>query len=161
MILALNMTMVADLCSDETRYDTPSICCFLLFDYLHRSQMLYLTSAFKYVAAIAGPQTASIALAHSLWLPILLCQLIFATSLLILGIIPETLKIEPRKDQHLQANVGPNRIGVYRALLMDWRIIIGLVITFLTQFRYLNESILLPYVSVRFSWSVRQVSLLE
>jgi hypothetical protein len=56
------------------------------------------------------------------------------------------------RDVHLNAGLGS-----YRRLFTDWRIILNMAIVFLSQFRYLTESVLVPYTSVRFGWSIAEV----
>lgn len=123
--------------------------------------MLYLAFALKYAADLAGPLIASISLAHSLWLPVLICQLCLAASFAVLAALPETLY--SKQDQSSQMIDGPRLdaagFDAYRHLLSDWKILVGMSIAFLTQFRYLNESVLLPYASVRFFWSIGRVIL--
>lgn len=80
-------------------------------------------------------------------------------SLIALLAIPETLI---RKDNHTDEtfNGGLLTMAAFKTfynLLSRWKILVAMLITFLTQFRYLNESILLPYTSMRFSWSISQV----
>ena len=125
--------------------------------------MLYLAFALKYAADLLGPQIASISLAHSLWLPVLICELCLAASFAVLAALPETLC--PKQNQTGQMIVSPRLdaagFEAYKKLLSDWKILVGMSIAFLTQFRYLNGSILLPYASVRFSWSIGKVSLVH
>jgi hypothetical protein len=51
-------------------------------------------------------------------------------------------------------NIG---LGPYRRLFTDWKIILSMAIVFLSQFRYLTESVLVPYTSVQFGWSIAEV----
>lgn len=128
---------------------------------LSRSQRLYIAFALKYVADIIGPQVASASLLHSLWLPILICALCFLVSFPFLAALPETLP-DMRSDitsVTMVGSLGTAALRAYRSLLTDWRIAICMAIAFLTQFRYLNASILVPYTSVRFGWSISQVRL--
>lgn len=120
--------------------------------------MLYLAFALKYVADFVGPQIASVSLAHSLWLPMLISELCLAASFVILAALPETLSVKQHQSAQI-ANAKPESPGfeAYRNLLSNWKILVGMSIAFLTQFRYLNEDILLPYASVRFAWSIGQV----
>lgn len=122
--------------------------------------MLYLAFALKYAADLVGPQIASVSLTHSLWLPLLICGLCLLASLAILAALPETLSLKHHHSGQMINGPEPAATSFegYRSLLSDRKILAGMSITFLTQFRYLNESVLLPYASVRFSWSIGQVS---
>lgn len=122
--------------------------------------MLYLAFAIKYAADLVGPQIASVSLTHSLWLPLLICELCLLASFAVLAAVPETLSLKHHHSGQMIDGPEPTAAGfeAYRGLLSDRKILAGMSITFLTQFRYLNESILLPYASVRFSWSISQVS---
>lgn len=121
--------------------------------------MLYLAFALKYVADLVGPQIASASLAHSLWLPVLICELCLAASFVVLAALPETLGLKQHQSSQMDDDSKPevSSFEAYRNLLSNWKILVGMSIAFLTQFRYLNESILLPYASFRFAWSIGQV----
>lgn len=121
--------------------------------------MLYRAFALKFVADLMGPQIASFSLAHSLWLPVLICELCLAASFVVLAALPETLSPKQHQSGQMIDNSKPEafRFEAYRNLLSNWKILVAMSITFLTQFRYLNESVLLPYASVRFAWSISQV----
>lgn len=121
--------------------------------------MLYLAFALKYVADLVGPQIASVSLAHSLWLPMLISELCLAASFVVLAALPETLSVNQHQSGQMIDNAKPEASGfeAYRNLLSNRKILVGMSIVFLTQFRYLNQSILLPYASVRFAWSIGKV----
>lgn len=74
---------------------------------------------------------------------------------MVLIALPETLVLREQNPEDQEVTSGWT---VYRELLTDWRILVGMAIAFLAQFRYLNETILLPYAAVRFSWSIGQVN---
>lgn len=127
---------------------------------LPRSQKLYIAFALKYIPGLIGPQIASAALSHSLWLPMLLsCTFLFA-SFPVLAALPETLPDKPSEATSATTADSLDTAGLraYVTLITDYRIGVCMAIAFLTQFRYLNETILVAYVPVRYQWSISQVT---
>ena len=129
---------------------------------LCRSRVLYKAFAIKFIADLVGPQVASITLRHSMWLPYLICGICLLLSFSVLIFLPETMQMGTRRTppsssgsmRDVLLNVG---LRPYRRLFTDWRIILSMAIVFLSQFRYLTESVLVPYISVRFGWSIAEV----
>jgi hypothetical protein len=127
-----------------------------------RSRGLYKAFAIKFVADLVGPQLASITLRHSMWLPYLISGMCLLLSFPVLIFLPETMQMGTQPSapsssgslRDILRNVG---LRPYRRLFTDWRIILSMAIVFLSQFRYLTESVLIPYTSVRFGWSIAEV----
>ena len=125
-----------------------------------RSQFLYRAFIIIFLADLIGPQIAALALQHSLWLPFLICGLLVRSSFPILLVLPETLhfKDKPRDSATVKKSISFYGFSLYLPFLKDWRILLMMAIVFLTQFRYLVNSVRLPYTSVRFGWSISKVS---
>jgi hypothetical protein len=66
-------------------------------------------------------------------------------------------KIEPLGSQK-KIFFGGFELQVYRTFFSNWRILLGLMTIFIAQFRWITIDVLLPYTSIRFGWSLGQVS---
>ena len=99
--------------------------------------MLYLAFALKYAADLVGPQIASVSLTRSLWLPLLICGLCLLASLATLAALPETLSLNYHHRGQMIDGPEPAAAGfeASRGLLSDRKILAGMSITLLTQFR--------------------------
>jgi hypothetical protein len=70
----------------------------------------------------------------------------------------EPLRISPVPDNaDREEGALLSESGTLKRLLTNWKVVLCMCITFLLQFRYLNQSILISYASVRFAWSIAQV----
>lgn len=130
------------------------------FNQVFRSQTFYQIFSFKLITDMVAPQIASTAMKHSLWLPYLLCGLFLFLILPLIALMPETLLLgeEITKLDAYSNNDQHNPISVYRGFFTEWRVVIGLIVIFLIQFRYSTIQIVLPYISMRFEWSISDVS---
>ncbi|KAK0516530.1 hypothetical protein JMJ35_001133 [Cladonia borealis] len=146
IIVALNMTIVSDLSTEQTR-----------------NQFLYRAFTIKFLADLIGPQIAALALQHSLGLPFLTRGLLILSSFPVLLVLPETLHLNDRSRDSASVKKSPNFYGFSSFLpyLRDWRILVMMAIVFHTQFRYLVDSVRLPYTSVRFGWSISKVATID
>ena len=115
---------------------------------MDRSQCLYRAFTIKFLADLIGPQIAALALQHSLWLPYLICGLLIFSSFPVLFLLPETLHFTEmsRDSASVRDLFGFCGFSSYRVFLKDWRILMMMAIVFLTQFRYLVDSVRLPIV---------------
>ena len=128
--------------------------------WVDRSQFLYRAFTIKFLADLIGPQIAALALQHSLWLPFLICGLLTLSSFPVLLVLPETLHYSDRSSDSagVKRSIGLCDFSSYLSFLRDWRILVMMAIVFLTQFRYLVDSVRLPYTSLRFGWSISKAS---
>lgn len=127
----------------------------------HRAQTFYTIFSCKLITDLLSPQIASASMSHSLWLPYLLCEIALLLALLVLLSTPETLPAKEQSqyaDDHSSSD-SESAVRTWMRLLSDWRILLGVLITFLCQFRFSLIQILLPYISVRFdAWTISRVS---
>jgi hypothetical protein len=66
-------------------------------------------------------------------------------------------KIDPL-DSPKKVLFGGFELQVYGTFFSNWRILLGLLTIFIAQFRWITIDVLLPYTSIRFGWSLGQVS---
>ena len=114
------------------------------------------------MADLISPQVASSLLEHSLWLPTLVAGLHLVASYPILALMDEPLQAESMADGGKSKGSKPLSMGdTFKHLLTNWKVVLCMSITFLLQFRYMNQSVLIAYASVRFKWSIAQVEYIE
>lgn len=114
---------------------------------------------FKLAVELVAPQLASLLISHSLWLPYLLCGLSLGLTLPAIIALPETgPDAEPFSWYEIRENLQLANLGRYRGVLRRTEIQLALLITFLVQLRYNSLQLLPPYVSVRYGWTISQVS---
>lgn len=124
----------------------------------YRSQHLYVAFAIRYVADLISPQVASFALEHSLWLPTFIAGACAVASYPIVALMDEPLRISPvPENTDLEESALLSESGTLKRLLTNSKVVLCMCITFLLQFRYINQSVLISYASVRFAWSIAQV----
>lgn len=82
---------------------------------------------------------------------ILICGLLILSSFPVLLVLPETLHLNDssRDSASVKKSIRSYGFSAYRSFLKDWWILVMMAIVFLTQFRYLVDSVRLPYTSVR------------
>ncbi|XTI92976.1 MFS general substrate transporter [Cenococcum geophilum] len=141
--IALYMTMASDLSTDE-----------------NRSQILYVVSAFKFGVEIIAPQLASVLLRHSLWLPYLICGISLFMIFPCIAMMPETLPLKQASDAAFPSNFTESNTNPfsYMRFFTNKAVALGLVVDFLLQFRYNTLQILIPFISVRFSWAIEKAA---
>lgn len=114
---------------------------------------------FKLAVELVAPQLASLLISHSLWLPYLLCGLSLGLTLPAIIALPETgPDAGPFSWYEIRENLQLANLGRYRGVLRRTEIQLALLITFLVQLRYNSLQLLPPYVSVRYGWTISQVS---
>lgn len=159
IILALHMTIVTELSSSQDR-SVPCTYCLTAATYRSsRSRIIYKAFALKYVADLVGPLVSSVALQHSLWLPNLIAIVLLTFSLPFVFLLPET-RTKVSSDA-TSSSAGSGRYVSYRSILKSKNVWICIAITFLTQYRYLQMDVFVPYTSVRYQWTISEVSILD
>ena len=125
----------------------------------YRSQILYVVSAFKLGVEIIAPQLASVLLRHSLWLPYLICGISLFMIFPCIAMMPETLPLKQASDAVFPSNFTESDTNPfsYMRFFTNKAVALGLVVDFLLQFRYNTLQILIPFISVRFSWAIEKV----
>ena len=88
-------------------------------------------------------------------------EILLVLSSLVLGLLPETLKLDVVSKSNSPSERRPAFLdySAYKPLITDRRIVVILMMSFLSQFRYILLIILTPYTSVRFKWPISEVSL--
>jgi hypothetical protein len=124
-----------------------------------RSKTFYLVFSAYLITDLIGPQLSYLTLKHSLWLPYVVCVLALFLIYPVLLVMPNTMKtkIEPLGSPK-KVSSGGFELQVYGTFFSNWRILFGLMIIFIAQFRWITIDVLLPYTSIRFGWSLGQVS---
>ena len=122
--------------------------------------MLCKAFAVKFVADLITPRLAAVTLKHSLWLPFLVAGIMLILSFPVLLLLPETLDTSDASKRFEAGGSTMISFGFssYKPLLTDWRILMIMAIVFLSQFRYIWQSVLISYISVRFGWTISQAS---
>ena len=116
--------------------------------------MLYKAFAIKFVADLIAPQIAALTLRHSLWLPFIIAGILLVLSFPVLLLLPETLDMS---DVSRKSDAGFSTVSC-KSLLTDWKILMIMAMVFLSQFRYIWQSVLISYTSVRFGWTISEAS---
>ena len=82
-------------------------------------------------------------------------------SFLVLGLLPETHRMDLVSKSNSPSERQPAFLdySAYEPLITDRRIVVVLMMSFFSQFRYILLIILTPYTSVRFKWPISAVSL--
>ena len=122
--------------------------------------MLYKAFAIKFVADLIAPQIAALTLRHSLWLPFMVAGILLVLSFPVLLLLPETLDMS---DVSRKSDAGSSTVMTFgfsscKSLLTDWRILLIMAMVFFSQFRYIWQSVLISYTSVRFGWTISEAS---
>ncbi|KAK0646761.1 major facilitator superfamily domain-containing protein [Cercophora newfieldiana] len=143
MAITLHAAMIADISDDN-----------------NRSQALYRMFCFKLAIDLVAPQFASLLIAHSLWLPYLLCGLSLGLTLPVIIVLPETGPNAKAVSWHgIKESLQPaGNLKKYRQMIGRTAIKLALTVTFLVQLRYNSLQLLPPYVSVRFGWTISQTA---
>lgn len=122
-------------------------------DFSLRSFTFYRVFSAVLLTDVVGPPVAYATLRHSLWLPYFIAGLSLVMSILIATLMPETLPDHGAKP-YLNGGID---MAKFRAFVGKWKLVVALITIFLAQFRMNTIEILLPYVSVRFGWTIGQV----
>ena len=155
MVIALYVTVVSDLSTEENRFAPSEIDAKTALNVDLRSQMLYKTFCFKLGIDLIGPQLASMSMGHSLWLPYLLSIVFLLLTLPIILLMPETLGLQ--RTQVEENEDMPPRLHIYRKFLAKHEIRLGLAIDFIVQLRYNAVQTIPPFMSMKLGWSISKV----
>lgn len=73
--------------------------------------------------------------------------------------MPETLPLKQASDAVFPSNFTESDTNPfsYMRFFTNKAVALGLVVDFLLQFRYNTLQILIPFISVRFSWAIEKV----
>ncbi|KAF3937485.1 hypothetical protein ABW19_dt0204557 [Dactylella cylindrospora] len=156
---AMIMSMVADVSSETSR-----------------SRNFYKLFSAYLCTQLVGPPLTYWAMKKALWLPYIICMISLAASFPILLAIPETLSYVKRRTEYTDDDSDSNGIhanghggkwnwrtklpdmSVYKKFMKDYRIILGLVATFIAQIRMIALEIIMPYASKKFGWELSETT---
>jgi hypothetical protein len=134
------------------------VCC-------RRTRIFYQIYITTILTSLIGSPIAFLSLNTWIWLPYLLCCCSLSLSFPILLYMPETSRLTQPSLHGRERSTALDTLGsrirksllVYRKLLLEWKVLLGLIVIFTAQFRSHVTDLLFPYTSKRFGWSIAEV----